>query len=242
MQLVLLRDWQRVLIRASLFPREVNKPGIVKLYGVHWKLLSLHLACALQPPPKVVSLLLSASASSTPVEQRKKIRIIPSWNFLSTSSPEDEKELLTTRDEYADLDDISIETTTTNHRGESWINNNNMSRLQGSLVSFEQSIGDWNSTASQTIGGTALDASLCSYLDKNDVVLQLTESGGVSPMHALQSKDTLSMSEETSLEFQEEPLIQAATETKTMLPIHSEYHHKAHFFVLYVSSLYAHTV
>jgi hypothetical protein len=217
MQLVLLRDWQRVLIRVTLFPHEVNTSCIVQLYGIHWKLLPLHLACALQPPAKVVSLLLSPGAESTPVEQRKKIRLVPAWNFSSPSSPEDQNELLTRRNEYEHQDDPSIVTTTTNHS--EWIKNDMYPK--GSLVSLEQSIGDMTSVGSPTVDGTVLDTSLCNFLDKTGVILQLTESGGILPMPVLQSQGTTSMTE-TSLEFQQEPLLHAAAETKTVLPIHSK--------------------
>jgi hypothetical protein len=221
MQLVLLKDWQRVLIRATLFPQEIKTPCTLKLYGIHWKLLPLHLACSLQPPPKVVSVLLSAGAASTPVEERKKLRFVPSWKFTSSpTAPDDREDLLTTRNDdslYGDDGESSIVSTTTYNSA--WVQNDLVPK--GSLMSMEQSIGDRMTTscATRTVDGTALDTSLCNFLDKTGVVLQLTESGGILPMPVIQSKDTTSMTE-TSLEFLQEPLLQAAAETKTLLPIH----------------------
>ena len=87
MRFILKRDWQKVLIRARLFPREIheftvlevplstccerfngrnsstktaNKNG--KIHGVSYfrvKVLPVHAACALRPPPEVVRALLS---------------------------------------------------------------------------------------------------------------------------------------------------------------------------------------
>jgi hypothetical protein len=222
-QLILLQDWQRVLIRANLFPHEVSKPCTIKLYGIYWKLLPLHLACALQPPPKVVSLLLTQGAASRPVERRKKMRLsVPSWNFSSLASPEDRKELLSTRDDYLD-DQFSIDTTTTNHSY--WIiRKDHYQQPNGSLVSLEQSIGDMTSIATRTIDdGTAIEASLDHFLDQTGVVLQLTANGGIVPMPVLplsHLQDLTHSTESAPLEIQQESLLQAASETKTLLPIH----------------------
>lgn len=58
LQLIARREWQKVLIRVSLFPAEVAQTQTMSWYGVEWSLLPLHLACALQPPPQVVAMLL----------------------------------------------------------------------------------------------------------------------------------------------------------------------------------------
>jgi hypothetical protein len=65
-QLIARRDWQKVLIRASLFPGEINQEQTLLWYGIEWTgVLPLHLACALQPPASVITKLLSATTTTT---------------------------------------------------------------------------------------------------------------------------------------------------------------------------------
>lgn len=62
LQLVARRDWQMVLIRASLFPSEIHQMRRFAWDGVEeWNLLPLHLACALDPPALVIEKLLYGS-------------------------------------------------------------------------------------------------------------------------------------------------------------------------------------
>ena len=58
LQLISRQEWQKVLIRATLFPAEIAQRQKMTWYGVEWSLLPLHLACALQPPPPVIAMLL----------------------------------------------------------------------------------------------------------------------------------------------------------------------------------------
>ena len=61
-QLVARRDWQMVLIRASLFPSEIRQSHRFAWDGVEeWNVLPLHLACALDPPALVIEKLLCGS-------------------------------------------------------------------------------------------------------------------------------------------------------------------------------------
>jgi hypothetical protein len=54
------QDWQGVLIRMHLHPKEVRQPLVVRLLDhCHVEALPLHLACALDPPATVVQLILS---------------------------------------------------------------------------------------------------------------------------------------------------------------------------------------
>jgi hypothetical protein len=72
-QLVARRDWQKVLIRASLFPAEITEKQSFVWYGVEWKSMPLHLACALDPPAAVVEKLLyfhNDTASMTMTKSR----------------------------------------------------------------------------------------------------------------------------------------------------------------------------
>ena len=72
MQLVLLQDWQRVLIRARLFGNEVSKTCIVKLFeGKKFRVLPLHVACALDPPPQVVEALLVQGVTTSSLNKKK---------------------------------------------------------------------------------------------------------------------------------------------------------------------------
>ena len=74
-QLILCQEWQRVLIRARLFPHELSRRVEVVIDGIPLKVLPLHLVCALDPPHAVVRLFLElyvdASISSIrPVSRR----------------------------------------------------------------------------------------------------------------------------------------------------------------------------
>ncbi|KAG7344555.1 ankyrin repeat domain protein [Nitzschia inconspicua] len=74
MQLVLLQDWQRVLIRARLFGVEVTKTCALRLFqhtDKTFRVLPLHVACALDPPPQVVEALLQQTIY-TPTKQKNK--------------------------------------------------------------------------------------------------------------------------------------------------------------------------
>lgn len=58
LELIANHEWQKVLIRASLFPSEISQVSKFELYGIKWTLLPIHLACALNPPPEVIEVLL----------------------------------------------------------------------------------------------------------------------------------------------------------------------------------------
>ena len=70
-QLVARRDWQKVLIRASLCPSEIKQKQHFLWYGTDWKLLPLHLACALDPPAIVIEKLLHASGETAGMTMTK---------------------------------------------------------------------------------------------------------------------------------------------------------------------------
>jgi hypothetical protein len=84
-QLILLQDWQRVLIRAKLFPAELQQYTKFQISTDQFvKVLPLHLVCALDPPHAVVKLLLDlyVDAAAMPIQpvpssQRKKIQKKP---------------------------------------------------------------------------------------------------------------------------------------------------------------------
>lgn len=66
-QLILNRDWQRVIIRVTMYPEELSKTLILFVKDisqegldeeVKFKLLPLHLACALNPPVEVIETML----------------------------------------------------------------------------------------------------------------------------------------------------------------------------------------
>jgi Ankyrin repeats (3 copies) len=70
-QLILLQDWQRVLIRAKLYPSELQQYCNFSIgSNASVRVLPLHLVCALDPPVAVVDLLvdLYADACATPIE------------------------------------------------------------------------------------------------------------------------------------------------------------------------------
>jgi hypothetical protein len=67
LQLVLRCEWQKVLIRASLFPNEILQQSRCVWYGVEWDVLPIHIACALDPPVIVIEKLLSISSTTDDV-------------------------------------------------------------------------------------------------------------------------------------------------------------------------------
>jgi hypothetical protein len=78
MQLILRQDWQKVLVRAKLFPHEIKQTMTIQLYDLPLRLLPLHLVCALDPPQAVVSLFLkvypeAATIPIFPVETIKSV-------------------------------------------------------------------------------------------------------------------------------------------------------------------------
>ena len=80
LHLISRREWQKVLIRVTLFPSEVTQRQKMTWYGVQWSLLPLHLACALEPPSEVITMLLSFHTDTarvlmsrcSPLPSRKK--------------------------------------------------------------------------------------------------------------------------------------------------------------------------
>eukprot|EP00546_Thalassionema_frauenfeldii_P006325 CAMPEP_0178925682 /NCGR_PEP_ID=MMETSP0786-20121207/18058_1 /TAXON_ID=186022 /ORGANISM="Thalassionema frauenfeldii, Strain CCMP 1798" /LENGTH=612 /DNA_ID=CAMNT_0020600611 /DNA_START=249 /DNA_END=2090 /DNA_ORIENTATION=- len=71
LQLIARRDWQKVLIRASIAPAELSQKQILCWYGVDVKVLPIHLACALDPPPQVIEKLLYFHADTANVTMTK---------------------------------------------------------------------------------------------------------------------------------------------------------------------------
>ena len=63
--LILRQDWQRVLIRANLYPQELQLIVRVHLYGIDLEVLPLHLVCALDPPAIVVQVFLNHYIDAT---------------------------------------------------------------------------------------------------------------------------------------------------------------------------------
>jgi hypothetical protein len=228
LQLILLQDWQRVLIRCSLFPHEITQPAFMAIHGLDWKLLPLHLACALNPPPAVVKVLLNfyPNAATLPLERRWKTKPrFSSWVARMRKRVDDDRiELLGTdwqeNDYYCNDDPSVVSRMTTN--GGARMTKNHLYTTQGSLVSLEQSIGDASVNESSCCDNKTLDgASLGSFLDKQRIVLQLSPSGGILPMqmpNAL-SKETASTSETSGLDLPRKELLHEAS-SSALLPIH----------------------
>jgi hypothetical protein len=75
-QLILLQDWQRVLVRAKLYPAELRVYMKFHFNKGMISVLPLHLVCALDPPAAVVDLLLehyvdSAALPIWPVKTKR---------------------------------------------------------------------------------------------------------------------------------------------------------------------------
>jgi hypothetical protein len=100
MQLILLQDWQRVLIRARLFGNEVNQACTIQfLFGgdVKYRVLPLHVACALDPPHQVVEALLQQQRSSSyddpnKKKKKKKTKKANQKNWLQDDDDDDDAE------------------------------------------------------------------------------------------------------------------------------------------------------
>lgn len=68
-RLLLLHDWQRVLVRCKMFPGEINKPFQMELYSMNLIMFPLHLAVGLNAPKEVVQILITNhNASNIPLE------------------------------------------------------------------------------------------------------------------------------------------------------------------------------
>lgn len=81
-QLVARRDWQKVLIRASLCPLEITQKQHFLWYGTYWKLLPLHLACALDPPAIVIEKLLHGNVETAGMTMTKGRSKKPKLRFF----------------------------------------------------------------------------------------------------------------------------------------------------------------
>jgi hypothetical protein len=248
MQLILVQDWQRVLIRCTLFPHEISQTSIVNIRGIDWKVLPLLLACAFQPPTKVIDMLLQyhRGAASVPLErvrrrERKFFKRV--LQDVTNLTADDAKELLTTRGDH--FDDASIGTSTAT-KTEVRINNV-MYYPPGSLISHEESIGDVDGrsscadTTTTNADHAMLETSLCDFLDQTGIVLQLSPSGGILPMPVqVQSKETASSTApgdedygSVKLELEYPSLLEAA-EAHTILPIHIACLYKASPSILHL--------
>ena len=254
MELILLQDWQRVLIRSKLSPKEVSQPGLINFHGVDWLMFPLHLACALQPPPQVVATLLQYHpiASSLPLELRRKskraalsIRKLRIFDTCARSLDLEEGKGLLSRitrpnrnhwisQSNINCDDFSIVTTST--AGKMFSRKMYFYSREGTMESLAQSIegvnrdddnatsaswGTWDDRAS-----TLPDSSLCSFLGKRGVALQLSPNGGILPIPIQMSKETASTTDSGPISDchskWEVPLAEllAAGESKSLLPIH----------------------
>lgn len=241
-QLILLQDWQRVLIRVTLFPKEISKPCIVKLYGIRWKVLPLHLACALQPPLKVVAALLFEQGASIPVECLRKWEWKHQWQKWKWQRPisEDRDELLTT---HNDDDELSLVESEPSNQIE-WkcisqlVESNSLILVSTDEKSAQRDVPEsscatyifddgMNDDSATCTGSVSVDASK----ELSDVVLQLTELGGIvhMPLTTIESHDTASTShgdEESSFSrmplklMPQDALLQSVADAACLLPIH----------------------
>jgi hypothetical protein len=73
-QLILLQDWQRVLIRVNLYPLELQHDILLHIGDERLQVLPLHLVCALDPPYEVVDAFLRhfVEAAALPIRSNWK--------------------------------------------------------------------------------------------------------------------------------------------------------------------------
>ena len=223
MELILSQDWKRVLVRSKLFPDEISQRATVIVHGLMWDIFPLHLACALQPPPEVVEMLLQCHppASSAPLEIRhnsrkrtfpwKQLRIF--GTCVGNPATEEGKRLLSciaqpnlrqwVAQSNMDRDDLSLVTTTTAcqmpQRKMYFYSH------EEAAMSLEQSIEYANREADNVSrsswdtwddrASTLHDSSLCSFLGKRGAALQLSPNGGILPIPIQMSKDTASITD-----------------------------------------------
>jgi hypothetical protein len=171
-QLVLLRDWQRVLIRAKMFPSELSQPIRMQLYGLSVQVLPLHLACTLEPPREVVELFLElyVDAAGTPVLGRKKTGI---WRRnrrnMKDEEDDDKQQLLPGKP----TDDGESSHISNCYSVPYFPTRDDVSVCSSSLLKF-------SSSSSKT------------PWSKNSIILQLSPSGGVAPLAVNDSQETQS--------------------------------------------------
>jgi hypothetical protein len=104
LQLIARREWQKVLIRVTLVPSEITEPQKMSWYGVQWSLLPLHLACALQPPPQVIAMLLHFNADAARVCMNRS-RVTTKRRFMLRGKKKNKPFTpLTTREYAANMD------------------------------------------------------------------------------------------------------------------------------------------
>lgn len=96
LQLVARRDWQKVLIRATLFPAEITHKSKLTWYGTDWKVLPLHLACALKAPPTVIEKLLYFHIDTASLTMTKSRRLVRRRKFFKREAAKAIPEAVTT--------------------------------------------------------------------------------------------------------------------------------------------------
>jgi hypothetical protein len=70
--LIVNQDWQKLLIAISTHQKEIFVAHKVRLFGIDRKVLPLHLACAMSPPPEVIEALLQADKNLCTVKMTMK--------------------------------------------------------------------------------------------------------------------------------------------------------------------------
>lgn len=192
-QLILLQDWQRVLIRAKLFPNELRQPLRMTLYSLSIQVLPLHLVCTLQPPSTVVDIFLQLylDAAGTPVvtwrgskNVKKKKRRLHFRNWRRAGASQEDAEQL--------------------------------------LPDAESEVSKWPVDDSVSIEPSMADlASLCSLTEKS-AVLQLSPSGGLTRLQLNDSQETQSTKSSVfCVDWDLRPLVELVQQREgELLPLH----------------------
>jgi len=270
-QLIILQDWQRVLIRAKLYPKELQLWFPIEMYGITVRLLPLHLACALDPPAVVVELFLKHFVDASAMMVKPAIK---SFNGSSRSDPQ--SKILRIHRNLRD-------------KFRRWKNNRNGSfpvtdmeaygpvkddifhEHGGSDSQFEQSTfilpsveptlceddsayyhkfrlrqvssnKDYEEIAENVDNNSTLSSVESALLSENDpsldgsedsltkptFILQLNDSGGLTPLmvnHSQETESTLDLSDKTEdklfrVEWDMQPLLKEVASSGSLLPLH----------------------
>mmetsp|Transcript_31342 Transcript_31342/g.47834 ORF Transcript_31342/g.47834 Transcript_31342/m.47834 type:complete len:623 (-) Transcript_31342:173-2041(-) len=108
LQLVARRDWQKVLIRASIAPAELSQKQALCWYGIDVKVLPIHLACALNPPPKVVEKLLYFHSDTANMTMTKSLIAKPKRKRIFHRSYSDKFDIPASDTDPTTGSDVSI--------------------------------------------------------------------------------------------------------------------------------------
>ena len=228
--LIWRQDWQKVLIRLTLYPHEAQTPFDISVYNMCLQVYPLHLICALDPPAVVVHLCCRCFPDAPAMAVRVRnagrqvlIKHASAWRRTFRAWR------LRRRGAFpVDADELS---------------HASVEQRQLLLPFVEDAPREWSaaesscSSSSNSDNGNDDDASSKSSLSSNhsfsatdNVILQLSNSGGLKCMTPLSALDTTDETESTSaatakssiyrVKWDLKPLWKQVAQHGMLLPLH----------------------